>query len=125
MIEWFSYKNKTNYVSIDTKSITFSIGHKEILETAYGAMLGIDKNKSEIYIKILNSDEANRGDIDNSLINHISVGRSYCRITNKGFVQLLIDENLIDLKDGKSIKFKSNIDERNHLIIVGLKEALV
>ena len=109
MIEWFSSKNRNDYVTIDAKSLTFSIGTKKILETAYKAMLGVDKNNGIIHLKLLNSDLANRGDLDQSMLNHISIGKSYARITNKSFIDYLIQNGLINFKNkrNKNRKYES------------------
>ena len=125
MIEWFSSKNRNDYVTIDAKSLTFSIGTKKILETAYKAMLGIDKEKNIIYLKLVNSDLANRGDLDQSMLNHISIGKSYARITNKSFVEYLVQNNLINFNNKKCLKFKIDFDKSNSDLIINLKEEIV
>ena len=125
MIEWFSSKNRNDYVTIDAKSLTFSIGTKKILETAYKAMLGIDKEKNIIYLKLVNSDLANRGDLDQSMLNHISIGKSYARITNKSFVEYLVQNNLINFNNNKCLKFKIDFDKSNSDLIINLKEEIV
>ena len=125
MIEWFSSKNRNDYVTIDAKSLTFSIGTKKILETAYKAMLGIDKEKNIIYLKLVNSDLANRGDLDQSMLNHISIGKSYARITNKSFVEYLVQNNLISFNNKKCLKFKIDFDKSNSDLIINLKEEIV
>lgn len=125
MIEWFSSKNRNDYVTIDNKSLTFSIGTKKILETAYKAMLGIDKEKNIIYLKLVNSDLANRGDFDQSMLNHISIGKSYARITNKSFVDYLVQNNLINFNNKKCLKFKIDFDKSNSDLIINLKEEIV
>lgn len=125
MIEWFSSKNRNDYVTIDNKSLTFSIGTKKILETAYKAMLGIDKEKNIIYLKLVNSDLANRGDLDQSMLNHISIGKSYARITNKSFVDYLVQNNLINFNNKKCLKFKIDFDKSNSDLIINLKEEIV
>lgn len=125
MIEWFSSKNRNDYVTIDNKSLTFSIGTKKILETAYKAMLGIDKEKNIIYLKLVNSDLANRGDLDQSMLNHISIGKSYARITNKSFVEYLVQNNLINFNNKKCLKFKIDFDKSNSDLIINLKEEIV
>ena len=125
MIEWFSSKNRNDYVTIDNKSLTFSIGTKKILETAYKAMLGVDKEKNIIYLKLVNSDLANRGDLDQSMLNHISIGKSYARITNKSFVEYLVQNNLINFNNKKCLKFKIDFDKSNSDLIINLKEEIV
>ncbi|MDY4936618.1 MAG: hypothetical protein SO087_00140 [Candidatus Onthovivens sp.] len=125
MIEWFSSKNRNDYVTIDAKSLTFSIGTKKILETAYKAMLGVDKNNGIIHLKLLNSDLANRGDLDQSMLNHISIGKSYARITNKSFIDYLIQNGLINFKNNKCLKFKIYFDKSTNDLIINLKEEIV
>lgn len=125
MIEWFSSKNRNDYVTIDSKSLTFSIGTKKFLETAFKAMLGIDKEKSVIYLKLVNCDIANRGDLDQSMLNHISIGKSYARITNKSFIDYLVQNNLINFNKNKFLKFKTNFDTSTNDLIINLKEEIV
>ncbi|MDY2727720.1 MAG: hypothetical protein SOV26_01760 [Candidatus Onthovivens sp.] len=120
MIEWFSLKNKENYATIDKKAITFSVGNKEVLDSAYSVMLGVDLEKKEIHVRILNADLANRGDIPIDFQNHVSVGKSYARITNKSFIESLIESGLIDLESVTQRKFVTKFDKNNNTIIIEL-----
>ena len=91
-----------------------------VLDSAYSVMLGVDLEKKEIHVRILNADLANRGDIPLDFQNHVSVGKSYARITNKSFIESLIESGLIDLESVTQRKFVTKFDKNNNTIIIEL-----
>lgn len=125
MLEWFSTINKNDYVSINNKSITFPTSSKKIFDTAYKVMLGFDKDEKIIIVSVVDSDRANRGDFDQSLLNHVSVGKSYSRITNKSFIEHLIDLNLLNFSKSQNLKFKASYNEKINGYIIDLKEEIL
>jgi len=122
-INWFNEKPKDCIITLAAGTITLNKPATVYFENAYSVMLGMDKQKKLIVIKPLTKADAMKHDIPENKKYRITVRSSYSRVTNKGFVDEIIDMSGINVLQ-ESHKFKATWDKNEQLLIVDLKEEL-
>jgi hypothetical protein len=122
-INWFNEKPKDCIITLAAGTITLNKPATVYFENAYSVMLGMDRLKQLIVIKPLTKADAMKHDIPENKKYRITVRSSYSRVTNKGFVDEIIEMSGINVLQ-EAHKFKARWDHKEQLLIVDLKEEL-
>ncbi|MFA6800522.1 MAG: hypothetical protein WCR19_00280 [Acholeplasmataceae bacterium] len=122
-ITWFNEKPKDCVITIGNGSLTLNKPATMFFENAYSVMLGINQDDKMLYIKPLNKQRAMMHDIPDNSKYRITIRSSYSRITNKAFLNEIVDWFNIDVINN-IMKFKANWDQNNEVLLVDLKEVL-
>ncbi len=122
-ITWYNDKPKDCIVTIGNGSLTLNKPAIMFFENAYSVMLGVNEKEKLIFIKPLNKERAMMHDIPDSSKYRITIRTSYGRITNKAFLNEIVDWFGHDVIDNV-MKFKASWDSKNEILIVDLKEVL-
>jgi hypothetical protein len=123
-ITWFNDKPKNLIATIHENHITLNKTATTYFENAYQVMLGFDKANDLIIIKPLTKDLAMKNTIPNNQKYKITVKSSYSRVTNKAFVNEII--NIFELNlNNDTIKYRCYFDETNNQLNINIKEAIV
>jgi len=107
MINWFSQVSEST-VTISNVSITLNKEASKNFNDAVYVKLGYSEEKNMIYIKKVTKDEIDSY-LDESLLNslfHLTVAKTYARITSKPFIDYLVKElKILDFNGQKQLKF--------------------
>ena len=122
-INWFNEKPKDCIITLAAGTITLNKPATVYFENAYSVMLGMDRKNQLIVIKPLTKADAMKHDIPENKKYRITVRSSYSRVTNKGFVDEIIEMSGINVLQ-EAHKFKALWDHKEQLLIVDLKEEL-
>jgi hypothetical protein len=122
-INWFNEKPKECVITLAAGSLTLNKAAANYFEHAYSVMLGIEESQKLFVIKPLNKAEAMKHDIPDNRKYKITVRSSYARVTNKAFVEELVQLFKIALGT-EPLKFRASWNQKDQLMIVYLKEVL-
>ena len=106
-INWFNEKPKECVITLAQGNLTLNKAAANYFEHAYSVMLGIENKQKLVVIKPLNKAEALKQDIPENRKYKITVRSSYARITNKAFVEELVQMFGLTLGT-EPLKFKSS-----------------
>ena len=117
-ILWFDEKNKGLIATIATANITLNKTAKNLIEYAYSVMLGINKEEHKAYIKALNKETVERGNIPQTQLYTVTLRQSYGRISNKEYIKRISE---LTGKDYTSpVKYIMTYDYDEHMLIIDL-----
>ena len=117
-ILWFDEKNKGLIATIATANITLNKTAKNLIEYAYSVMLGINKEEHKAYIKALNKETVERGNIPQTQLYTVTLRQSYGRISNKEYIKRISE---VTGKDYTSpVKYIMTYDHDEHMLIIDL-----
>ncbi len=117
-ILWFDEKNKGLIATIATANITLNKTAKNLIEYAYSVMLGINKEEHKAYIKALNKETVERGNIPQTQLYTVTLRQSYGRISNKEYIKRISE---LTGKDYTSpVKYIMTYDHDEHMLIIDL-----
>lgn len=117
-ILWFDEKNKGLIATIATANITLNKTAKNLIEYAYSVMLGINKEEHKAYIKALNKETVERGNISQTQLYTVTLRQSYGRISNKEYIKRISE---LTGKDYTSpVKYIMTYDHDEHMLIIDL-----
>ncbi len=122
-INWFNEKPKECVITLAQGNLTLNKAAANYFEHAYSVMLGIENKQRLVVIKPLNKAEALKQDIPENRKYKITVRSSYARITNKAFVEELVQMFGLTLGT-EPLKFKASWNQKDQLMIVDMKEVL-
>jgi hypothetical protein len=118
-IVWFNEQPKEGVVTLNAGSITLNKSATTYFENAYSVMLGTDPIKKYIVIKPLSKAEAVSNVIPQYKKYRISVHVSYSRITNKAFMNEVMEIAGLDLKN-ETYKFPATWNKTEQVLVVDL-----
>jgi hypothetical protein len=118
--QWFHEKPKEVIVTLSSGNITLNKQAAVYFEHAYSVMLGVDETTKRIAIKPLDKSEAMSHVIPDNKKYKITVRSSYARITNKAFMDEIMQLTQLNLHD-ETIKYAAKWDEVSQLLVVDLK----
>ncbi|MGE4320322.1 MAG: hypothetical protein AB7E61_02600 [Acholeplasmataceae bacterium] len=122
-ITWFNEKPKDCVVTIGNGSLTLNKPATMFFENAYSVMLGVNHTDKLLFIKPLNKERSMMHDIPANSKYKITIRNSYSRVTNKSFLEEIVDWFSIDVIN-TVFKFKANWDSKQEVLTVDLKEVL-
>lgn len=122
-ITWFNEKPKDCVVTIGNGSITLNKPATMFFENAYAVMLGVNQDDKVIFIKPLSKQKTMMHDLPDNSKYKITIRSSYSRVTNKAFLNEIVDWFSIDVVNNV-YKFKADWDPSHEILLVDLKEVL-
>ncbi len=124
-IEWISYGNNNQAVTIYNNNITLSKKAANYFNDAYGVAVGVDvKNKSIIIKKIIKED-INNNIFKKEDIYNLTMKPSFGRINSKKLISELSKYIKLDFFSQVSYKFSAIYNTGNKMLIVDTKEVFV
>jgi len=122
-ISWFNEKPKDCIVTLGNGSITLNKPATMFFENAYSVMLGVNHENKQLFIKPLSKQRSIMHDIPESSKYKITIRSSYGRVTNKAFLNEIVDWFGYDVHH-QVFKFKADWDQKDEVLRVDLKEVL-
>ena len=117
---WSSSDIATETITISESSITLNKAACHYFEDVNYVLLGIDYQAHQIGIKPIHDQEIQQNLYPKSQLHHISIGKSYARITSKTFIQDLIQTFHLDLTT--NLKLEGHFDVIHQIFIISIKE---
>ena len=118
--QWFHEKPKEVIVTLASGNITLNKQASTYFEHAYNVMLGVDELTHKIAIKPLSKEESMSKAIPDNKKYKITIRSSYARITNKAFMEEIMNLSGLNLLD-ESVKYPAVWDNKEQILIVDLK----
>ncbi len=118
--QWFHEKPKEVIVTLASGNITLNKQASTYFEHAYNVMLGVDEQTHKIAIKPLSKEESMSKAIPDNKKYKITIRSSYARITNKAFMEEIMNLSGLNLLD-ESVKYPAVWDNKEQILIVDLK----
>ena len=118
--QWFHEKPKEVIVTLASGNITLNKQASTYFEHAYNVMLGVDEQTYKIAIKPLSKEESMSKAIPDNKKYKITIRSSYARITNKAFMEEIMNLSGLNLLD-ESVKYPAVWDNKEQILIVDLK----
>ena len=115
-IQWFSSKEKTGTASLYSTNITLNTIASVPFEYAYRIQVGMDE-KGNIVIRPLTKEKVESGELDEYTIQHISVKKTYSRISSTTLMKR-ISEALNVTLDDRPLRFDTTWDEVENILTV-------
>ena len=115
-IQWFSSKEKTGTASLYSTNITLNTIASVPFEYAYRIQVGMDE-KGNIVIRPLTKEKVESGELDEYTIQHISVKKTYSRISSTTLMKRIAEALNVTLDD-KPLRFDTTWDEVENILTV-------
>jgi hypothetical protein len=123
-IDWFNERPKEVVVTLTSGNITLNKAATALFEKAYSVMLGTDTKNKLLVIKPLSKAEAMSHAIPDNRKYRITVRSSYSRITNKAFMEEIMELSGLNFND-EPHKFKANWNNKEQILVVDLKGEVI
>ena len=120
MLEFFDDDNKIGNATIYDRHINFSSKLIPYFNDAYRVRIGIDKEKNELVIFMINKDYALSGEINETSLLPISVSKSYVRVSSKNLISFISESFNLNISQGENLSFKARYDDKLKAIVVNL-----
>lgn len=120
MYEWVRNEARNPYATIYSTNITLNRSAIEFLDHPWHVMLGVDRKAKQIAIKPVTEQEVEQGLIAKEELYRISIGRSYGRIANRSFCNLVAETFRLDLSVEVGRKYPLFYDEAAKILIIDL-----
>ncbi len=119
---WASRKPKDGIATIKEANITLNKAASSHFEHAYNVLLGLDVASKRVAVKPITKEESDIGAIPAEKRHKITVKSSYARVSNKKFIKEVADVANIDLSDNNSVKYKTDWNKEESLLIIDLNQ---
>ena len=117
---WFHEKPKEVIVTLASGNITLNKQASMFFEHAYAVMLGVNHQTHQIAIKPLTKETAMSHVIPENQKYKITLKSSYARITNKAFMEEIMNLSGLDFQTSP-MKFEASWNDKEQVLIVELK----
>lgn len=121
MIEWMQGNSFTRIATFYTGNITLNTPCIQYFKDIKWCLIGVDRDKKIVAIKLVDNKEYNEHKFDASVLNKVSVGKSYVRISNKNIIKE-INKVLGGNTDGD--KFPVDYEEKEKIISINVKKKI-
>lgn len=111
----------TKIATFYTGNITLNTPCIQYFKDARWCLIGIDRDKKIIAIKIVNDKDYKEQKYSSDVLNKVSVGKSYVRISNKNIIKEI---NKIIGKKCEGDKFIVSFDEKEKQINIDIKNKI-
>ena len=115
-IQWFISKEKLGSASFYSTNITLNTIASVPFEYAYRVQVGMDENRN-VVIRPLTKEKVQSGDLDEYTIQHISLKKTYSRISSTMLMKKISEALNIALSD-KPVKFETTWDEVENILTI-------
>ncbi len=116
---WCTSESNKKVVTIASGSITLNSSASKHFENVAYVLLGVNQ-KGQLGIKPVTKEEAANNYYPKEQLHHISVGKSYMRISNKVFLQELDRSFNLDLETRGTVKLPAYFDVVHQILLVDL-----
>ena len=118
MFEWVKNESRNPNATLYSTNITLNRSAVELLEDPGYVMLGIDKPSMKIAIRPVSQHEICDGLIAKEEMFKISVGRSYARIANRSFCNMINELFNLGLTAEQGRKFPLCYDPNAQVLVI-------
>jgi len=120
MFEWVRNKNREPYATLYESNITLNKAACDFVADAHFVMLGIATDCSAIAMKITEDDEGGISSRELGIF-RITISRSYGRVTNRLFMEMIRDRCGIKLSYSAGTRYPVTFDKENKQLLIDLK----
>ena len=111
----------TKVATIAKNNITLNTHCIQYFENNTWCIVGIDATEKKVAIKAVSNDDIKKNKYSPTILNKVSIGKSYVRISNQSIV-LEIDKILKNKSIGE--KFLVSFDEKDFQLIIDLNNKI-
>ncbi|MDO5564151.1 MAG: hypothetical protein Q4F88_02860 [Eubacteriales bacterium] len=116
---WMQGNAFTQIATIYNANITLNTPCIPIFNGARWCLIGLDRPEKKVAIRLVSNEELSKNTYPQEILNKVSIGKSYVRISNKAIVKEI--SKIVDKKcEGE--KFLIEYDENNQQIIINLSQ---
>lgn len=116
---WCTSESNKKAVTLTSGSITLNSSASKHFENVACVLLGINQ-KGQLGIKPVTKEEATNNYYPKEQLHHISIGKSYMRISNKNFLHELDAQFNLDLENRGNLKLEAYYDVVHQILLVDL-----
>ena len=120
MYEWVKNEARNPCATLYTTNITLNRSAIEFLDDPWHVMLGVDKARKQVAIRPVTQQEVDEGLVSSDELYKISIGRSYGRIANRNFCNLLDELFGLGLSVESGRKYPLSYNAREGMLIIEL-----
>ena len=117
MFVWMNGNSFTKVATISKNNITLNTHCIQYFENNNWCIVGIDANEKKVAIKSVSNDEIKKNKYSPTILNKVSIGKSYVRISNQSII-LEISKVLKNKCNGE--KYLVSFDEKEFQLIIEL-----
>ena len=121
MFVWMQGNSFTRIATIYNGNITLNTPCLKYFVDAKWCLIGIDRVDKKIAIKAVTNEELNKNKFMPEVLNKVSLGKSYARISNKNIV---LEISKIVGKKCNGEKFIVSFDEKENQIVIDLNNGI-
>ena len=121
MFVWMNGNSFTKVATIAKNNITLNTHCIQYFENNTWCIVGIDATEKKVAIKAVSNDDIKKNKYSPTILNKVSIGKSYVRISNQSIV-LEIDKILKNKSIGE--KFLVSFDEKDFQLIIDLNNKI-
>ena len=120
--KWSTNEAVATVISFYPTNITLNKVACRYFDDVNYVLLGVDEEQHQIGIKPLSKEEIDQNLYASDCYFKLSLGKSYGRISNKGFMEMIADLIPLDFKNNSCYKFIGHYDHRQDILIIDYKE---
>lgn len=125
MLDFFDTNILDGTASLYTNHITLNKSMVKYFDDAYKVRVGIDKEKKEVYIFMINKDYALSGEIPESSLLSVSISNTYARICSRAMVEYICSIFGLTIEKKSFIRYNATYNEKKKAIIIDMKGEVV
>lgn len=116
---WSTSESNRKAITITESSITLNTNASKHFQNVSYVLLGVN-SENKLGIKPVDKEALNGNYYPKEQLHHLSVGKSYMRISNKSFIKELNDKFNLGLESAKSLKLSAHYDVVHQILLVNL-----
>ncbi len=117
---WSTSESNRKAVTITESNITLNTNASKHFQNVSYVLLGVN-SEQKLGIKPVDKEAINNNYYPKEQLHHLSVGKSYMRVSNKSFIRELNERFDLGLDSQKSIKLSAHFDVVHQILLVDLK----
>lgn len=117
MFVWMKGNSFTKIATLNTGNITLNTSCQQYFSENNWCVIGIDNKEKKVAIKTVSNEDIKNNKYTPDILNKVSLGKSYIRISNMRIMQEI--SKLLNIKLNKQ-KFFVYYDDKDHQLIVDL-----
>ena len=122
MFVWLQGNSFTRVATIYSGNITLNTPCIKYFEGVRWCLIGIDRDEKKIAIKLVTEEEMKKKTYTPDVLNKVSIGKSYVRISNKNIVKEISKVMKKDKSSGE--KFVIDYNEEEKQIIIDISQSI-
>lgn len=121
MFVWMKGNSFTKIATLNAGNITLNTSCQQYFSENNWCIIGIDNKEKKVAIKTVSNEDIKNNKYTPDILNKVSIGKSYVRISNMRIMQEI--SNLLKIKLNKQ-KFFVYYDDKDHQLIIDLKNQI-